>query len=822
MQKIQDSKLYKHLKAKDSPFIPMIDELIIYCENLLPRINYVFIDYTRHDIEHSFNVVEYMYHLISDINLLSDYDITMCIYSALLHDIGMTSEPGEVASIKSDIILIGGRKYSKILERIGDPHVALQECIRPYHALRSKTHILSMSNDLFKLPKSNIYFNNELANICLSHNMPFEWIINETNLSNKVLKGNYEGSPSFVAVLLRLADYLDIDGQRTPIDLFNQTHLNWFGLSEWKMNLSIENTSDNKIIYENGIKKVVIYGKTNDPFVHRKYLNYKDALNKELELSIEYCKKLPQKYSLNLYPKIYDYVKSEGFTLSNLKLQLDYNSVTNLLMGEHIYGDKKYGLREIIQNSIDACNVMQELSIDVETYKYNKYKPVISIILNKSYNKVLIQDNGIGMTMDIVRNNFLNVGVSYYNSFGFIDRDLDYLPIGKYGIGFLSCFMLSNSVDVTTKNYLSNTSIMLSLVKDSDYITMSSSDTQQIHGTSIEFDYTQFFSVFKNELDVESFIVSNFADSNIEFVINSEVHSSFVSKKINLKPVDTSKYAIDLSKYLKGIEVRVSGILSKNFMLEDVNDLELEEPLMYQYSPSTPHLVNAEYEPIQSFYYDGYIKTAEVSLITNKSYDDFIVVLDALGDIDDTVNKLSDRQINILIKEDDDIRTDSLDFNSTLINDYKVNYLENDFDHCHDVDTYVEIKKISVFKSISTEKFLTYTVDESPTFRWVSDRRSEDFVYVRNVYVSKVQVQIPYIIRGLKMKSLYVNIHNKKIFPDLSRNDINSEIKKKINGSIGKALHLWIMDNLKLTYEEMELLKEFIDIKYGAQEYCVD
>lgn len=725
MLKIQDSKLYLHLKSKDSPFLPMIDELIDYCEDLLPRINYVFVDYTRHDIEHSFNVMEYMYHLIADVKNLSDFDISMCISSALLHDIGMVSEPGEVSDIKSDKTLIGGRKYSKIFERIGDPHVSLQECIRPFHALRSKNHILKMKLDLFKIPRTNIYYNNELANICYSHNMPFEWMTNENNLDSKVPKGNYDGSPSFVAVLLRLADYLDIDGERTPIDLFHQTQLNWYGLNEWKMNLSIENTSDKKIVNENGIKKVVLYGKTNDPFIHRKYLNYKDALNKELEMSIEYCKKLPQKYLLNVYPKIEDFVKSEGFIISNLKLQLDYNSVTNLLMGEHIYGDKKYGLREIIQNSIDACNVMHEFSHDLDDYKYDQYKPTISLIFNKSYNKVVISDNGIGMSLDVVRNNFLNVGVSYYNSNSFIDRDLDYIPIGKYGIGFLSCFMLSNTVDVTTRHYQDNTSIKLSLVKDSDYITMSSNERKQIHGTTIEFDYSQFFSVFKNIAEVESFILSNFASTHIEFVITNENESSFVSKNLNLMAIDDVKYNIDLSKYMKGIDVKISGVASKNFEIEEIQDLDFDEPYMYS-SDGSEELISAKCETVQSFYNDGFIKTAEIFLITDKSYDDFNVVVDALGDLEDTIRKLSNSQIIVFIKEDDDVRSGVLESKARLINDYRVKQLERDFDHCVDVETYVDINKIMVFQGIYSDRYLTYFTDESPLFRWGADRRSND------------------------------------------------------------------------------------------------
>lgn len=61
-----------------------------------------------------------------------------------------------------------------------------------------------------------------------------------------------------------------------------------------------------------------------------------------------------------MYPHIINQIEPIGFSSSDYKLELNYKAITNLLMGKNIYGDKKYGLREIIQNSIDACKTMEE------------------------------------------------------------------------------------------------------------------------------------------------------------------------------------------------------------------------------------------------------------------------------------------------------------------------------------------------------------------------------------------------------------------------------------------------------------------------------
>ena len=69
------------------------------------------------------------------------------------------------------------------------------------------------------------------------------------------------------------------------------------------------------------------------------------------------------------------------------------------------------------------------------------------------------------MTEDIIRNYFLKVGRSYYNSDEFRQEkhrckaDPDYTPVSRFGIGILSCFMgdkKTNQVEVSTKHFSEN------------------------------------------------------------------------------------------------------------------------------------------------------------------------------------------------------------------------------------------------------------------------------------------------------------------------------------------------------------------------------
>ena len=64
MEKVQETRLYKYLKEKDSQFISQLDEVIKYAEDMLPLINKVFASYAIHGIRHSIDIMEYMYQLI--------------------------------------------------------------------------------------------------------------------------------------------------------------------------------------------------------------------------------------------------------------------------------------------------------------------------------------------------------------------------------------------------------------------------------------------------------------------------------------------------------------------------------------------------------------------------------------------------------------------------------------------------------------------------------------------------------------------------------------------------------------------------------------
>jgi HSP90 family molecular chaperone len=64
-------------------------------------------------------------------------------------------------------------------------------------------------------------------------------------------------------------------------------------------------------------------------------------------------------------------------------MTLEFRAISSLLMGEKIYGSKSLGLRELIQNSIDACRLRQEKDKLKQEFGEDSYNPKIKLILDK-------------------------------------------------------------------------------------------------------------------------------------------------------------------------------------------------------------------------------------------------------------------------------------------------------------------------------------------------------------------------------------------------------------------------------------------------------
>lgn len=534
---LRDLKSYQVLIERNSSFVNQIDLIFNLTYETMNSISRFYDNYTMHDMNHGLRVASYIEELAfgidedfdKKIEEFNDLELTLIILSAILHDIGMFIRPEDEMNIKANIIkYTDSLTYEGVLNVTGSEKEAVKEIIRITHAARVNEFINydfgGQTISQILMINGSYSYAEDIVAICRAHGENYEYI---KSLRTSTTKGSYTYNSQYIAVLLRIADYLDLDRQRTPILWYSMMGIQGFSREEWERHFIIQNEKKLRKYIDN---KLQIYfdGKSSNAKIHRKYLKYIDDLQLELENANDLLNTFntDKKYKFNISTKIADCVQTEGFKYSDLRLTLDYESITALLMGTNIYGDSRLGLRELIQNSIDACQLMKE----IKGNNPNIPEPSIHIKFSKNNNYVIIKDTGTGMTLDVVKKHFLNVGKSYYKSREYLHKSRKYKPIGQYGIGFLACFLLSDNVMVKTRYYDSNEINQIGLEKNSEYVVTNTETFGYFFGTEIQLDYTKFFEVFESEDNLIAFVEKYFYSNIPIFVCNDDVNSS--EKKI--------------------------------------------------------------------------------------------------------------------------------------------------------------------------------------------------------------------------------------------------------------------------------------------------
>ena len=124
------------------------------------------------------------------------------------------------------------------------------------------------------------------------------------------------------------------------------------------------------------------------------------------------------------------------------------------LMINSIYTNKDVFLREIISNASDALDKLHYESLTDKNIKISRDKLEINVSVDKAERKLIISDNGIGMTKEELENNLGTIAKSGSLDFkenNKKEKDIDI--IGQFGVGFYSAFMVASKVEVISKGY---------------------------------------------------------------------------------------------------------------------------------------------------------------------------------------------------------------------------------------------------------------------------------------------------------------------------------------------------------------------------------
>ena len=127
------------------------------------------------------------------------------------------------------------------------------------------------------------------------------------------------------------------------------------------------------------------------------------------------------------------------------------------LMINSIYTNKEIFLRELISNASDAMDKLAYRSLTDTSLNINRDNLEIRIDIDKEKRKLIISDNGCGMTKEELENNLGTIAKSgsldfkkLYDKEKKDGQDIDI--IGQFGVGFYSAFMVSDKIKVESKS----------------------------------------------------------------------------------------------------------------------------------------------------------------------------------------------------------------------------------------------------------------------------------------------------------------------------------------------------------------------------------
>jgi len=326
--------------------------------------------------------------------------------------------------------------------------------IRITHHLRIETYIKHLENKFsssFEQPAWGKKLSHDLAIICRSHGENVDFI-NQLS-TNSQYYGSESANLQMIAIMLRLGDIIHFSFDRAPIELRSSKLFNSeYSFQQWAIKSNGVNYS-----IENGLISFRAYCET--PEVYFKLHEYIDWIDYEI---LKYFK-FQRQWNLNYIKDLQEKVNRKNITNDSdnflpklgLSFSLNQKKIIELLMGVGLYKNKYACLRELYQNSLDACRCMLSLS----NVARSNMRGEIEFYLKRDEEKTYLccRDNGIGMTKDIVEKYLLNIGNSYYKSSDFYKQQAlwggGFTPTSQFGIGILSSFMIGDRIEITSKSY---------------------------------------------------------------------------------------------------------------------------------------------------------------------------------------------------------------------------------------------------------------------------------------------------------------------------------------------------------------------------------
>ena len=453
---------------------------------LIGRSN-VFATYTKHDISHIDHMLEMLEWVIPEATqeAMTPADWLMVVLAIYFHDLGMLVTQDEFDQRTENSHFMSwfqsldktteGQEYLARTYRMSEAEKEsffFQEWVRHGHASRvyewitgqESTRWSKGAEDVSKLVGEAVAplpprFRDHLGTVCKSHH--------DSNLDRTDLfplfepcGGSYETAVNvqYAAILLRTVDLLHITADRAPSVAFQLMRItDPKGVSEWdKQRGTFSVLQRDRVLDDDPNSAWVVvradFSEEQPLFALQEYISYAtDQINQSRRWAAKSQEdKNAAKYEFP-WRGLQGDVRLNGVRPIPLKFELDRGRLLDLLVGHTIYNDATVALRELLQNGIDAVRFYEfkhRRGLGQADAKANQGR--VRVRWNEANRRLIVEDNGTGMDRDIIENHLMMVGASYYSTEQFKNEFSEFSPISRFGIGVLTCFMISDDIEILT------------------------------------------------------------------------------------------------------------------------------------------------------------------------------------------------------------------------------------------------------------------------------------------------------------------------------------------------------------------------------------
>ena len=425
MTSLNDTTFFKELSQRKTTNSIIYEGKLLEIANdvtgFLEYIKATFQDYPEHGIQHSYRILDYVARVIGNqIKQLTDTEIFCFILSALFHDTGMSLVG---FSNKNDMRSSHPQNASIVIDKY------FEEALPKF---KSKDRIKSI-----------------IKYICLAHGQDIDKMYNDSSFfSIDTINGDNVRN-SILSVFLRIGDLLDLDEERTnwlAMEFFptifqdeakahNLRHLRVQKYHYDSETLNVEVTVQNIVEYK----------------IWKQWLGY-------LEKEILYANTKLKKENI-FFPELTKAIKKDDyadFDVEEIRFELDDKGGIWEIISKSIYTDKFDFIREVIQNSIDATLSVtyldESISLDhasPRSWTTSQNTTPVYICYSAKKQILYIIDSGIGMNKTDLQQFLFKVSGTGKRDHD--KRNFNFPSIAKYGIGFVSCLINAEKIEIFTK-----------------------------------------------------------------------------------------------------------------------------------------------------------------------------------------------------------------------------------------------------------------------------------------------------------------------------------------------------------------------------------